>query len=379
MILNSYGMGWDSTAYTLRHLADPTSRNWGLDDLVVVTAMTGDEFEETGRLVEDHILPRFRDLGIRYVQVARRGLLQSEGVEILDDTRAPKRLYLEGAYKLSQELKTAGTIPTSGLTRKCSQKYKGWVIDTWREAEFGEAPFRHLLGFNADEMRRVERDRSYDSGGQRTAEYPLVEWGWGREAVESYVRRATGVEWRKSCCFYCPFAGGSYEGRAALVERWGREPEGGIEALWLELVALALNPRMKLFASRRAIDVARDGAVSVVLEGLQERLEAAAWALYRVRRAYRSAALADRSLEILARGSRKAIACELEERAREAEVGVEPDEFTPRVWLQRKGETFPTTEELLVAAPEEAAEKESRAFATMWGRASQLSLWGCDP
>lgn len=72
-VVLSYGMGADSTAVLLRWLADPATRPCDLADLLVVTAMTGDEWPVTGHLVTAHILPRLRAHGIRYAQVARAG------------------------------------------------------------------------------------------------------------------------------------------------------------------------------------------------------------------------------------------------------------------------------------------------------------------
>jgi hypothetical protein len=67
-VVLSYGMGVDSTAILLRWLKDPTSRNFDLKDLLVITAMTGDEFASTGTLVTDYILPLLREHGVRFVQ-----------------------------------------------------------------------------------------------------------------------------------------------------------------------------------------------------------------------------------------------------------------------------------------------------------------------
>lgn len=52
MVVMSYGMGVDSTAILLRWLIEPASRDFDLKDLVVVTAHTGDEFEQTLRDVD---------------------------------------------------------------------------------------------------------------------------------------------------------------------------------------------------------------------------------------------------------------------------------------------------------------------------------------
>lgn len=65
-------MGLDSTALLLRWLHEPESRDFELQDLVALTAMTGDEFADTERLITAHILHRLREHRIRFVQVAHR-------------------------------------------------------------------------------------------------------------------------------------------------------------------------------------------------------------------------------------------------------------------------------------------------------------------
>ena len=72
-VVLSYGLGVDSTALLLRWLEEPRSRDFDLSDLLVVTAMTGDEWPRTGALVERHILSRLREAGIRFAEVARAG------------------------------------------------------------------------------------------------------------------------------------------------------------------------------------------------------------------------------------------------------------------------------------------------------------------
>lgn len=53
----SYGLGADSTCLLLRYLTDPSSRDFDLENLLVITAMTGDEWPHTGDLVTEHVLP----------------------------------------------------------------------------------------------------------------------------------------------------------------------------------------------------------------------------------------------------------------------------------------------------------------------------------
>jgi hypothetical protein len=120
-VVLSYGMGTESSAILLRWLHDPATRDFDLRDLVVLTSMTGDEFPDTGRLVTTHVLPRLRAAHVRLVQVARAGPRQADGVIILDDSRAPSVLYLEGAYPLAKELRAAGTTPQLAHGRRlCS-------------------------------------------------------------------------------------------------------------------------------------------------------------------------------------------------------------------------------------------------------------------
>ena len=101
----SYGMGVESSAILLRWIMIPATRPCPLQDLIVITSQVGDEYADTGRDVEAHILPLMRVHGIRYVQVARHGHFEAEGITVLDDSRSPARMFLEGDYKLSDELK----------------------------------------------------------------------------------------------------------------------------------------------------------------------------------------------------------------------------------------------------------------------------------
>jgi hypothetical protein len=59
-VVLSWAYGADSTALLLRWIHEPATRPCALRDLLVITAMTGDEWPATGRLVAEHILPRLR-------------------------------------------------------------------------------------------------------------------------------------------------------------------------------------------------------------------------------------------------------------------------------------------------------------------------------
>jgi hypothetical protein len=364
-------MGVDSVTIAHRWLTDPATRDFALDRLVVTSAMTGEEFEDTRAAMEGHLLPLFRQHGVRYVQLARNGHEARDGITVLSDTRTPDRLHAEGVYRLSQELKVNGTVPQVG-SRRCSIKYKGWVIDTWLAREFRGRPFRQVMGFNADEEGRVERDRCY-GGDNRTAEYPLLAWGMGRAACEAYLLRAFGFPWPKSCCVVCPFT----RGKEGVLERYARLPEQAADALYLEHLSLALNPNMTLYAhgslrDALAADRANDHSPAFAL--LNDRLNAAAWAVYRVRRIYHAKGRADRKVEKLARGTRRKATAALARLAAEHGQGVQHTAGSPRFWTKlRLPDRYPTVEEMFVAAPADAADKCRGRFDGSWDRVTLRS------
>src|SRR5262245_52406762 len=154
----SYGMGVESSTLIMKWIENESLRDFDLaEDLIVITAQVGDEYPDQKILVEQHILPRMRAHRIRYVQVARAGHLEADGIVVLDDTREPRKVYLEGAYKLSEELRAAGTVPQFAGEHRCSLKFKKFVIEAWIQREMDGEQYRHALGYNADVQKRVEK------------------------------------------------------------------------------------------------------------------------------------------------------------------------------------------------------------------------------
>lgn len=385
-VVLSYGMGTDSTALLLHWLMDPSSRDFDLDELVVMTAMTGDEWPATGQLVERHILPLLAEHRVRYVQVARRGPLQRDGVEVLDDSRCPTRLYLDGSYTLAQEMLSAGTIPQTGGARLCSAKAKGWPLDTVIAAITQGQPFRHVLGFEVGEQNRATRDAAHNTE-LRTGEYPLISWGEDREACENFIRKHLKVDyWVKSACTYCPFALATKEGRRRTAPRFAEDPAAGVLALEMEYVATALNPSQGLIAGDRLHTLLRDAPdQKETLALFQERLHAQPWAVYDVRRAISprkdGKVNIARYLKKLAVGPWVQMQDRLRELATEhgepitvGAVGRDDDEH-PRTWLHRRGTQAPTVEHFLTVAPAVADDKIGPAFTRSWHEAMQPTLF----
>ena len=379
-VVLSYGLGEDSTAILLRWLEDPTSRDFDLDDLVVVTAMTGNEWESTRTTVETHVLPRLAAAGVRYIQAgrARRHVTTAgDGVVILDDSRTPTRLYLEGEYSLWDEMVESGTIPQSGGARMCSVHSKGDVLDPVIAAVTRGDSYRHIIGYEAGEVRRATKDALYNTA-LRTGEYPLIDWGWFRADAIAYTETITGFTIGKSACFYCPFAFANRDNRIEIFTRYKSEPAVGARTLLMEHLALALNPAQGLVGGKRLIDMITDEGMTDVLTAFENLLNEQQHALYEVRRILRPRKTdptklgnAARSVRISTRGTRQLLQSTLDRFVVEGEakglvVGVKGDDNIMRLYERRRGATFPAVERFFVVAPALALEKESTHFDQWW-------------
>jgi len=363
-VVLSYGLGVDSTAILLRWIHEPASRDFDLDDLVVVTAMTGDEWRTTGDLVERHILPLLAAHRIRYVQVARHGPLQADGVTVLDDSRSPRVLHLAGDYTLSDELLGAGTVPQMGGARLCSAKAKGWPLDTTIERILGPGtPFRHVIGFEANEPGRALKDTRSNTT-VRTGEYPLIAWGWDRSACEDYIRSVTGVNWPKSACVYCPFALSNKTSRARTLALYRQDVPAAVQALFIEHVSLAFNERQGLNGEVRLIDLVRADGNQAVLDALDERLQHTPHAVYHVRRIARPRKDDPTRIANYARSVRRVTEPELLGTFSASEAA----DLTEVV--RERGDTLPALEEMFVLAPAVVADKQDRNFETWWSEAT---------
>lgn len=371
------GMGVDSAAILLRWMHEPDTRpftSWA--DLVVVTAQTGDEHPTTGRDVEQHLYPLLRQHGVRTIQVARgqRHVTKAgEGVVVLDDTTAPTVCHVAGAYKLSTEMTENGTVPQTGGARLCSVHSKGDALDPVIDRLTRGRPFVHVVGFEMNEPKRVEKDRGYNTD-VRTGAYPLVEWGWDRATCEAYILSRTGVDWQKSACVFCPFALANAEGRTRTLARWAADPQTGVDTLMMEYASRALNPSQTLVGKVAAYDLvlSHAGAAAVVLPAFQAALDATPLALYEVRRIRPESrvrpgkpAPSNRSVRRWAEGDRAQLLTDLHDLAATYGATVDTSDGFPRVWV-RRGEGVPSVDHLFVIAPAVILDKERPQFDGWW-------------
>ncbi|MBO2461640.1 hypothetical protein [Actinomadura violacea] len=399
----NFGLGADSGGWVLLLLSVLAEQGPGpqaaerlglpadtdLSRVVVVTAMTGSEHPDTVALVEEHILPRLAAAGLPYAQVARpRGGGQGE-VTVLELSTSPSRLHADGDLRLYEEMTRAGTVPTTGLVRKCSIHAKGWPTDAFLDGYFGGEPFYQVMGFedSKHERRRAKRDAADGDSATRTGVYPLITLGWDRARCLAYIAEQTGATWRKSACGFCPFRMTNKAGLAEVVAEYRARPELAVEALVMEHGAVALNPSMGLVAGKRLWNIlAATPGMEPALLLAEEHLDAAEWGVYEVRRAFKAKKREDgspdrttrgytaRSLMRLGRGTRAQTSVALEGYA--AEFGIAVDDMDarfPRVWLERRAMSFPTVEHLLVAAPACVEEKQAPGFATAWAAADEAA------
>jgi hypothetical protein len=383
-----------------------------LDDLTVITAMTGKEWPDTKRDFELHILPRLKDRGVRFVQVARAGHLERDGIVVLEDSRKAERLHIEGAYTLTQELMTAGTVPQFGAEHRCSLKFKAFVIETWLRENLAQS-IRHTFGYNAeeidritksdiaiarvtfgfnsDEQERIERGKKYD-GIVRTGHYPLSEWGWNRERCIEYIFSVIGIRWKKSACVYCPFARITPE----LIARQKAFPEEVAESMLLERVALAMNPRGQLYSRAPLYQIVDESGNQQAINIFNERMSTAPWALYRVRRIYHAKPIyagkgrtrrvvahdhskkgtVQRCVEALGQFlTRDDASAQLKGIARHKNAELITRHDLSYVSIQERGDRFPSIEDYFVAAPavvETKARYGLPKFEQEWAEAADL-------
>jgi hypothetical protein len=367
----SYGLGIESSSLIVYWCENRSRLDFDLtEDLIAVTAMTGDEHIDTKIQVERAILPRMREHDIRYVQVARAGHFESDGIVVLDDTREPRTVYLDGAYKLSDELRAAGTLPQYAGEHRCALKFKSWTIQKWIEQEMAGEPYRHAIGYNTEERRRIEKSehafaerepvrvafgfnanetdriikaRTYDTPF-RYGWYPLAEeLGWNRDDCQRYLKEVTGETFQRSACIYCPFAKLGDDGIARLK----RHPGQMAEALLLEYQSLCLNPRGTLYRNRTLLSIIVSNRHTETLRCFRAKLEEAEYALFRVRRIYTAPGRADRAVERLDTGSRGEMISRFEQISPSLDIRVEHDIRYGYV-RKRQPNRYPAHEEFFV-------------------------------
>lgn len=376
-VVASFGLGLDSTSLIVRWLTDPTSRDFDLSELAVVSAMTGHESLATISAMNRLILPMLAKHSVRFIQVARaqrRTTRAGAGVVVLDDSRSPSRLYAEGVYTLGDEMLSAATLPQLGGKRLCSVHAKGDALDPVIARITKGQPYRHAVGFEADERSRSDKDRLHDTD-VRTGWYPLQDWGWTRRDCARYVTETLREDIPKSCCGFCPFAMSSASGREQVVARYRREPQLAADALFLEYVARSINPSQTLIVGSSLADLVTSAGLQDADTLFQSRLATCEWSLYEVRRVVRPGkdggrGITARSLHVVANGTRAQMAEQLAAQPGQRTRGADG---IVRHILRDRAEG--NADHLFVAAPSGAQSKKRSGFEQWWQEATSEGLF----
>lgn len=434
------GLGVESQAVFERWVNEPESRFFNLgghripfhwDQVTMLTAQTGGEDPLTSYLITNFKLPRYRELGIRYVQVARAGPREEDGIVILSDTTEPDELFTEGAYKLSDELLVSGTVPAyAGGKHICSQKFKKFCCETFINFDLNEPkicpypqgngaeqtsaagvpPVLRVFNYNADEQTRIRESDSairdfntgscalvfgYNSGEQRRIResdaaldkindhyfflvfgfnkdeqkrlteaktydiaprvgvYPLELWGWNREQCLDYIQKTLGVRWTRSRCSWCPFNSLTQDD----IERFRLYPVELYNALVIEYIALAMNPRATLYRNRSLHEIAVEHKMQEGLRMFEEHITTCVHSLYRIRRIYnakggdpKKKGLANRCVEKLDTGTRSRMQAAFQKKAKG--LLVERQRLHVYAYARHPSpDTYPTAEEYYVVCP----------------------------
>lgn len=317
----SMGCGIDSLSLLIEYIENPESRDFPLENLIVVHAVVGGESIETQRLMEEVFFPLCRRHNIWVIQVCRNGEYEKDGITILSSTRQPTKFYLRGDYCLFTHLIMSGTVPQRGGSgRLCTLKFKGWVIDVVALLLFDDSPRQRYIGFNADETKRAKiessnteekapyyligynadetgrlKDKSFgkhqaydyaigfnaDETGRikeskerrQIFRFPLIEMDHGRQwcqtRVNELVTRFTQgriTQGKKSFCVNgCPFSECNGKKRQRgnnthgdLRQDWINEPEYGGEAAFMEHIALAINEHQPLYVQQLVLEILQE-------------------------------------------------------------------------------------------------------------------------
>jgi len=183
MIIVSYGAGTNSTA-----MLCGMWENGIIPDLILF-ADTGAERPET----------------YKHLKSVSKWCIDNGFPEMITVMTIKKDGSLNPLYELCIEKKMLPSIAYG--FKGCSLKHKrapqDKYVNNWPPAkEFWKSGKKIIkyIGYDADEERRahIQEDDKY------IYQYPLIEWGWGREECIEAIKRMSISQPGKSACYFCP-------------------------------------------------------------------------------------------------------------------------------------------------------------------------------
>lgn len=111
---------------------------------------------------------------------------------------------------LEQECLRLGSLPAKAYGfSSCSAKWKvdpqnRYIKNFIKINNLNPSDVIKLIGFDADEISRVERGKRASENMDVRQDYPLYNWEWGRDECVAAINRAGLPQPGKSACFFCP-------------------------------------------------------------------------------------------------------------------------------------------------------------------------------
>ena len=213
--LLSFGGGINSTALLLEWV----EQGKPLD--LVIFADTGTEMPETYEFIDKYVIPFCKKHNIHFETVYYTVSDKVAGVK--------KGHWVEGERVSIYDYYEYQKAVPSMIKRSCTDKFKISPIEKYIKQKWGDKnlPLR-LIGIDAGESHRAKFIVDPETGKKEKLyehnEYPLLDWGWDREACLDRIKKEGWENPGKSGCYFCPFQSRNnwvrlLEGNPALYDK----------------------------------------------------------------------------------------------------------------------------------------------------------------
>tara|TARA_Y100000004_G_scaffold178314_1_gene220782 strand:- start:72 stop:884 length:813 start_codon:yes stop_codon:yes gene_type:complete len=195
-VILSYGGGINSTALLLEWVKQGKQ----LD--LVIFADTGSEMPETYEFIDKYVKPFCKKHNLPFETAFYTASNRVAGVKE-GRWQENERVSIYDYYDYQK------AVP-SVRQRSCTDKFKVEPIEKYIKKKWGDKKYPlRLIGIDAGESHRAryiidpltgEKEKLYEHN-----EYPLIDWGWDRNACLARIEEEGWSNPGKSGCFFCPF------------------------------------------------------------------------------------------------------------------------------------------------------------------------------
>ena len=192
----SFGGGINSTALLLEWVAQKKP----LD--LVIFADTGSEMPETYKFIDDFVTSFCKKHNVPFETVYYTASERVGGVKE-GHWQENERVAIYDYYKYLH------SVP-SMMRRSCTDKFKIAPIEKFIKNKWGDKKYPiRLIGIDSGESHRAKYIIDPETGKKEKLyeynEYPLIDWGWDRNACLARIEKEGWSNPGKSGCYFCPF------------------------------------------------------------------------------------------------------------------------------------------------------------------------------